>query len=54
VFFIPVFYVLLQRMSERRWPFQKPDDTTHPTAGVANVAADGTGVVTPAPSGHGR
>src|SRR5437762_4575808 len=24
VFFIPVFYVLLQRISERRWPFKRP------------------------------
>ncbi len=29
VFFVPVFYVLLQRISERRWPFRhKPDDET--------------------------
>jgi HAE1 family hydrophobic/amphiphilic exporter-1/multidrug efflux pump len=24
IFFIPVFYVLLQRVSERQWPFQLP------------------------------
>jgi len=23
VFFIPVFYVLLQRVSERQWPFKR-------------------------------
>jgi HAE1 family hydrophobic/amphiphilic exporter-1/multidrug efflux pump len=25
VFFIPVFYVLVQRVSERQWPFKRPD-----------------------------
>jgi hydrophobe/amphiphile efflux-1 (HAE1) family protein len=25
IFFIPVFYVLLQRVSERQWPFKRPD-----------------------------
>ena len=24
IFFIPVFYVLLQRVSERQWPFKQP------------------------------
>jgi len=23
VFFIPVFYVLMQRLSERQWPFRR-------------------------------
>jgi hypothetical protein len=23
VFFIPVFYVMLQRVSERQWPFRR-------------------------------
>jgi HAE1 family hydrophobic/amphiphilic exporter-1/multidrug efflux pump len=25
VFCIPVFYVILQRVSERQWPFKRPD-----------------------------
>jgi HAE1 family hydrophobic/amphiphilic exporter-1/multidrug efflux pump len=41
VFFIPVFYVLLQRMSERRWPFQRPDAAAPPGAGGAGTVADG-------------
>src|SRR4029077_4496581 len=32
VFFIPVFYVLLQRVSERRWPFRRTDQAV-PVAG---------------------
>ena len=29
----PVFYVLLQRMSERQWPFRRADAATRPRAG---------------------
>jgi hydrophobe/amphiphile efflux-1 (HAE1) family protein len=32
VFFIPVFYVMLQRVSERQWPFRRTDRAT-PAAG---------------------
>jgi multidrug efflux pump subunit AcrB len=41
VFFIPVFYVILQRMSERRWPFQRADAAASPGAGGAGIVADG-------------
>jgi hypothetical protein len=30
VFFIPVFYVLLQRVSERKWPFARADAAAPP------------------------
>src|SRR5262249_13711213 len=36
VFFIPVFYVLLQRISERQWPFKRPE------AGAFTEGARGT------------
>ena len=32
VFFIPVFYVILQRVSERQWPFRRTDKDA-PVAG---------------------
>jgi HAE1 family hydrophobic/amphiphilic exporter-1/multidrug efflux pump len=38
VFFIPVFYVLLQRMSERQWPFKRMDATPSPAGAVASKA----------------
>ena len=41
VFFIPVFYVLLQRMSERQWPFGRPGATRRPRARKPAVAAGG-------------
>jgi hypothetical protein len=41
VFFIPVFYVLLQRMSERKWPFRHPDAARRPRARKPAVAAGG-------------
>jgi HAE1 family hydrophobic/amphiphilic exporter-1/multidrug efflux pump len=39
VFFIPVFYVLLQRMSERQWPFKRMDTPSSPGAGSAASGA---------------
>jgi HAE1 family hydrophobic/amphiphilic exporter-1/multidrug efflux pump len=33
VFFIPVFYVMLQRVSERQWPFQRTDRATSAAGG---------------------
>jgi len=33
VFFIPVFYVMLQRVSERQWPFRRTDKATPAAAG---------------------
>ena len=33
VFFIPVFYVMLQRVSERQWPFRREERET-PAADV--------------------
>ena len=37
VFFIPVFYVLLQRVSEREWPFKREvDKGTLPARMVGN------------------
>ncbi len=40
VFFIPVFYVLLQRVSERQWPFRHADIAATRAAGSA---AEGAG-----------
>jgi hydrophobe/amphiphile efflux-1 (HAE1) family protein len=37
VFFIPVFYVMLQRVSERQWPFRHEDAGTPDTGGGAVV-----------------
>jgi HAE1 family hydrophobic/amphiphilic exporter-1/multidrug efflux pump len=34
VFFIPVFYVLLQRVSERQWPFRRIDKSPDTTGGA--------------------
>jgi hydrophobe/amphiphile efflux-1 (HAE1) family protein len=51
VFFIPVFYVMLQRVSERQSPFRRSDAT--PSAGGASVAPGGgtaKGPSTPAPA----
>jgi len=48
VFFIPVFYVLLQRLSEGQWPFRRPEPTASSLAGSAGRGADGTGAATPA------
>jgi hydrophobe/amphiphile efflux-1 (HAE1) family protein len=44
VFFIPVFYVLMQRLSERKWPFRRPETTIppgdgNPTSGAGTNAA---------------
>ena len=41
VFFIPVFYVLLQRLSERKWPLGRGRATRHPRARKPAVAAGG-------------
>jgi hypothetical protein len=38
VFFIPVFYVLMQRLSERKWPFRRSEPTVPPGGG--SPAAD--------------
>jgi HAE1 family hydrophobic/amphiphilic exporter-1/multidrug efflux pump len=54
VFFIPVFYVLLQRMSERQWPFRPAEAATPPAAGsAAVVAGKGEGGGTPASPARG-
>jgi HAE1 family hydrophobic/amphiphilic exporter-1/multidrug efflux pump len=39
VFFIPVFYVLLQRLSERQWPFRRAGMNSASGAGSAPGAA---------------
>jgi HAE1 family hydrophobic/amphiphilic exporter-1/multidrug efflux pump len=39
VFFIPVFYVLLQRLSERQWPFRRAETDSASDAGNATGAA---------------
>jgi hypothetical protein len=39
VFFIPVFYVLLQRVSERQWPFKRTDAADLGTGGELGGAA---------------
>jgi len=43
IFLIPVFYVVMQRISERHWPFRPEDSATQPATEPAGVAA---------PSGH--
>jgi len=43
VFFIPVFYVMLQRVSERQWPFRREDAGTPAAAGGAGGAAGARG-----------
>ena len=40
VFFIPVFYVLLQRVSERQWPFHRPDEGVFSTGGGGPAPPD--------------
>ena len=35
VFFIPVFYVLLQRVSERQWPFRRVESWAHASRSTA-------------------
>jgi HAE1 family hydrophobic/amphiphilic exporter-1/multidrug efflux pump len=50
VFFIPVFYVLLQRMSERQWPFKRADAIPSATGAVAR---EGGGAGTPPSPAHG-
>jgi len=55
VFFIPVFYVMLQRVSERQWPFRHSDDI--PSAGGAGAGEGGTkgpGAAAPASPAHGH
>src|SRR5207249_11970003 len=48
VFFIPVFYVMLQRVSERQWPCRRADAATFPAEGSAGeVAGKGAGAATP-------
>ena len=38
IFFIRVFYVLLQRVSERQWPFKRADTATPESSGSAQGA----------------
>jgi hypothetical protein len=38
VFFIPVFYVILQRVSERQWPFKRPDAAALAAGGEAGTS----------------
>jgi hydrophobe/amphiphile efflux-1 (HAE1) family protein len=48
VFFIPVFYVLLQRVSERQWPFGRHDAATStPARSAGAVGAPGAAADTP-------
>src|SRR6267154_2192549 len=47
VFFIPVFYVMLQRVSERQWPFRREEAATPAVARGAGGAA-GAGAGAPA------
>jgi multidrug efflux pump subunit AcrB len=48
VFFIPVFYVMLQRVSERQWPFRRSDAAAFQApGGAAEVAGEGAGAGTP-------
>jgi HAE1 family hydrophobic/amphiphilic exporter-1/multidrug efflux pump len=39
VFFIPVFYAMLQRVSERQWPFRRTDETVPAAGGGARAGA---------------
>jgi hydrophobe/amphiphile efflux-1 (HAE1) family protein len=39
VFFIPVFYVILQRVSERQWPFRRTDQAVPVAGGGARAGA---------------
>ncbi|MDB5921413.1 MAG: multidrug efflux transporter permease subunit [Betaproteobacteria bacterium] len=39
VFYTPVFYVLMQRISERQWPFRRTDTTGAAGAAGSNAAA---------------
>jgi HAE1 family hydrophobic/amphiphilic exporter-1/multidrug efflux pump len=39
VFYTPVFYVLMQRVSERQWPFRRPPTMRDQDAAGANAAA---------------
>jgi HAE1 family hydrophobic/amphiphilic exporter-1/multidrug efflux pump len=39
VFFIPVFYVMLQRVSERQWPFRRTDEAVPAPGGAARAGA---------------
>jgi Cu/Ag efflux pump CusA len=39
VFYSPVFYVLMQRISERQWPFRRAETTTATDAAGSNAAA---------------
>ena len=34
IFVIPVFYVVIQRISERRWPFSRDDSSSRPQGGT--------------------
>jgi HAE1 family hydrophobic/amphiphilic exporter-1/multidrug efflux pump len=39
VFFIPVFYVMLQRISERQWPFRRTDVAVPVAGGGARAGS---------------
>ena len=39
VFFIPAFYVMLQRVSERQWPFRRTDEAVPAPGGAARAGA---------------
>ena len=41
IFVIPVFYVLIQRISERKWPFQRAEEAPPSTAGLSAPAPAG-------------
>jgi hypothetical protein len=52
VFFIPVFYVLLQRISERQWPFRHPDEAAIAAARAGAGATQGPGASPPPSPAH--
>jgi HAE1 family hydrophobic/amphiphilic exporter-1/multidrug efflux pump len=52
VFFIPVFYVLLQRVSERQWPFRRPDEAAIAAGRAGGTAGPGPGATAPPSNAH--
>ena len=52
VFFIPVFYVLLQRVSERQWPFRRPDEGVFSSAPSPGPPSQGPDASTPRSPAH--
>jgi len=50
VFFTPVFYVLMQRISERQWPFRRCGELHLPEAPIGHQAAGSKPAVAPGAS----